>query len=136
MKLNATLNKLSCYLLLLAIGLFASCKDRMNVWSETFCVQVEYVRAYHCTSSEPIHVVELLSPNPLATRITDNDATVARYQAAMLDLPDSVLVTGKKFYMQFHRDGTREKKAMVGYCTMEYLPVNILVCEAISQSCP
>ncbi|WAC12505.1 hypothetical protein [Dyadobacter pollutisoli] len=125
----------SFYLLLLAVGLFTSCDDKVDVRSKTFCVQVEYVREYHCTSSEPVHVVEFLSPNSLATKITHINASVAKYQAAMLDLPDSVLVTGKNFYMQFHRDANREKKAALGYCTMEYLPVNILVCEAISKSC-
>jgi hypothetical protein len=31
--------------------------------------------------------------------------------------------------MQFHRDTAREKRAKMGYCTMDYAPINILVCE-------
>lgn len=136
MHLKFGLARQLCYLLLLVTILFISCDKKLNARSETYCVQAEYVRRYHCTSSEPIHVVEFLSPNPLATRITGDHAAIARYQAAMLDLPDSVLSAGKKFYMQFYRDQTREERARVGYCTMDYLPVNILVCETIRQSCP
>ncbi|KAA6439312.1 hypothetical protein FEM33_13665 [Dyadobacter flavalbus] len=108
----------------------------MDEHSKTFCAQAKFVRRYHCTSSESVQVVELMLPNPLATPIAGNDSTVTRYFAAMLDLPDSVLVAGKTFYMQFHRDKAREKKANVLYCTMEFAPVNILVCENVLQSCP
>lgn len=131
-----TMNKLPGYLLLFAIGVFASCEDKMENRSETFCVEAQYVRNYHCSSSEPLHVVELLSPNALATRFSENGTGIERYQAAMLDLPDSLHIVGKKFYMRFYRDAAREKKAMIGYCTLEYLPVNVLVCQGISQSCP
>ncbi|GGC14879.1 hypothetical protein [Dyadobacter sediminis] len=130
------MNKTFGYLLLLGLGLFASCEDRTDVRSETFCAQAKFVRRYHCTSSESVQVVELMSPNPLATQFTVNDTSAVRYYAAMLDLPDSVLVADKTFHMQFHRDKAREKKANVLYCTQEYALVNILVCESILQSCP
>lgn len=130
------MNKLSAYWLLLGLGFIFSCEKKMDLRSETFCVQARFVRPYHCSSSEPIRVVELLSSNPLATQIAANDTAAARYYAAMLDLPDSVASVGKTFQMQFHRDKAREKKANVGYCTLEYTTVNILVCEGVSQSCP
>lgn len=130
------MQKLSCYVLILGFGLLVSCEKNLEFRSETFCVQAKFVRPYHCTSSEPIQVVELLSPNPLATRTTRSDTSVARYYAAMLDLPDSVTAVNKTFYMRFHRDTAREKIAQKGFCTMEYAPVNILVCEGIPQSCP
>lgn len=130
------MQKLSYYVLMLGFGLLTSCEKNVDFRSETFCVQAKFVRQYHCTSSEPIQVVELMSPNPLATRTTRNDTSVARYYAAMLDLPDSLAIVDKSFYMRFHRDTAREKKAKMGYCTMDYAPINILVCEGISQSCP
>ncbi|MHA4739638.1 hypothetical protein [Dyadobacter sp. MSC1_007] len=129
------MNKLYGSLLVVGPGLLGSCEKKMEPRSDTFCGQARFVRRYHCAASESIQVVEFKSPNPLATQTTRNDTSGTKYYGAMLDLPDSLAVSGKTFYMQFHRDKAREVKAKVGYCTMEYTTVEILVCEGVSQSC-
>ena len=125
------------YRSLLFVGsiLLASCEKKMEPRSDTFCGQARFVRQYHCTAHESIQVVEFMSPNPFATQTNSNDTTGTRYYGAMLDFPDSLAVPGKTFYIRFHRDKVREIKAKVGYCTLEYGPVNILVCEGLSISC-
>jgi len=129
------MGKLYRSLFLIGLGLFAACEKKMEPRSETFCAQAKFTRQYHCSASESIQVVEFIAPNPLATKTTGNGIVDARYYGAMLDFPDSLAVPDKTFYIRFHRDKAREEKAKVGYCTMEYAPVNILVCERISQSC-
>ena len=122
-------------LLFMGSILLGSCEKKIEPRSETFCGQAKFVRQYHCTGQESIQVVEFMSSNPLATQTMNNDTIGTRYYGAMLDFPDSLTVAGKSFYIRFHRDRAREMKAKVGYCTLEYGPVNILVCEGISQSC-
>jgi hypothetical protein len=87
----------TCYVLVLGLVLLASSEKDLEFRSAPFCVQAKFVRQYHCTSSEPIQVVELMSPNPLATRTTQNDTSGARYYAAMLDLPESVAIVDNTF---------------------------------------
>jgi hypothetical protein len=129
------MNKSFNCLLLLVISLFASCEEKMDGRSETQCIQARFIARYACSSSDPLYLVELLSPTRLATQYAENDTANLRYYAAMFDLPESVHVVDTVFYMQMHRDPIRDSKVM-SYCTANILWVNSLVCEGVLQSCP
>lgn len=98
--------------------------------SETECVKARFAMDY-CPATEPLHLVEILSPSSLATKSGD-DAN-PRYTAAMLDLPASVQARDTIFYMQVHRDPVRESKVTLNFCPANLGPVNILVCEGVVE---
>jgi len=120
----------STILFLSTIGFLASCDEKMAPRSETQCVKARFVMNY-CPATEPLYLVEFLSPNSLATK--SGDDTNIRYVAAMLDLPKSVRVIDTTFYMQIHRDPLRESKVTLNFCPANLGPANILVCEGVLE---
>jgi hypothetical protein len=121
---------LSTILFLLIVYCFASCEEKMPSRSETECVKVRFIMDY-CPATEPLHLVEILSPSSLATK--SGDDVNPSYTAALLDLPASMQVRDTIFYMQVHRDPVRESRVTLNFCPAIFGPNNILVCEGIVQ---
>jgi hypothetical protein len=129
------MNKLLTYIVLVTSSFFFSCEEKMDVQSETQCRQARFISKYCNGTSEPLYLVEFLSPTSL-TKDYSGDNANPTYLAAMLDFPESVQVRDTTFYMQIHHDPIRESRVKIGPCTSNFGPATILVCESISQSCP
>ena len=129
------MNKLFTYIVLITSIFFVSCEEKMDAPSETQCLQARFISKYCNGTSEPLYLVQFLSPTSL-TKDYSGDNANPRYIAAMLDFPASMQVIDTTFYMQIRHDPIRESKVAIGLCTANFAPATILVCEGISQSCP
>jgi NADH:ubiquinone oxidoreductase subunit E len=129
------MKSLVTHIILIASSFFVSCEEKMGARSETQCRQARFISKYCNGTSEPLYLVEFLSPTSLTKNYSGDDAN-PRYVAAMLDLPESVQVRDTTFYMQIHHDPFRESEVTIGLCTANFGPASILVCEGISPSCP
>ena len=129
------MSKLLTYIILITSSFFVSCEEKMDARSETQCLQARFISKYCNGTSEPLYLIQFLSPTSL-TKDYSGDKANPRYIAAMLDFPTSMQVIDTTFYMQFHHDPIRESKVIIGLCTANFGPTTILVCEGISQSCP
>ena len=127
--------KLLTYMLLFTAGLFVSCDKKVEARSETQCRPARFLTKYCNGTSEPLYLVKFLSPTSLTKNYSGDDAN-PEYIAAMLDLPESVQVRDTTINLRFHYDPARESNVVIGYCTANFGPATILVCESISQSCP